>query len=422
MASWGKSIDLYLMDGTAAGRWQTTLSNWNCSSYKIPRGDPKNCDDLPELRAPGVYFLFGRDDESGQQFVYVGEGDDVLKRILQAHTFEKDGSYWTEAVILVTSDASLDKAKIKYLENRFHSIVLETNRYIVKNGNTPQQSPVQKKIRDMLEEFIMNTQLIMPALGHKVFEPQPSAGKDSKNDDELLYFSRNHGKGGQAVGKVADDGFWVLKGSYIFPATASFLPSGIVKARERYADLISKDGILQKDISFGSPSYASSFVCGKNSNGLIEWQNKDGITLKELNGDTPTPAKKAPKKSVDKTPPAKPDPVEIVDDIATTPSDAMLVHLASRKVAAQGYVNDEGFVVLKGSQMSPDLRKSCREWISTHRNGLINSEKVKDFVFTENVQFSSPSAAAAAIVGGEANGLIMWKNDEGNTLKELQNK
>ena len=172
----------------------------------------KNCDDLPELRAPGVYFLFGRDDESGQQFVYVGEGDDVLKRILQAHTFEKDGSYWTEAVILVTPDGSLDKAKIKYLENRFHRIVVETNRYIVKNGNTPPQSPVQKKIRDMLEEFIMNTQLIMPALGHKVFEPQPSADQYSVDEDELLYFSRNHGKGGQDTGKVADDGCWVLEG------------------------------------------------------------------------------------------------------------------------------------------------------------------------------------------------------------------
>lgn len=422
MASLGKSIDLYLMDGTAAGRWQATLSNWNCSSYKIPRGDLKNCDDLPELCAPGVYFLFGRDDESGQQFVYVGEGDDVLKRILQAHTFEKDGSYWTEAVILVTPDASLDKAKIKYLENRFHSIVLETNRYIVKNGNTPPQSPVQKKIRDMLEEFIMNTQLIMPALGHKVFEPQPSVGKDSKDDDELLYFSRNHGKGGQAVGKVADDGFWVLKGSYIFPEAAAYLPSGIVKARERYADLISKDGILQKDISFGSPSYASSFVCGKNSNGLVEWKNKDGISLKELNSDTPTPTKKAPKKSSVKTTPADPVPAEPVDDIPAIPSGAILLHLASRKVAAQGYVNDEGFVVLKGSQMNPDLRKSCREWISTHRSALIDAGKVKNFIFTENVQFSSPSAAAAAIVGGEANGLIMWKNDEGKTLKEQQKK
>lgn len=422
MASLGKSIDLYLMDGTAAGRWQATLSNWNCSSYKIPRGDLKNCDDLPELRAPGVYFLFGRDDESGQQFVYVGEGDDVLKRILQAHTFEKDGSYWTEAVILVTPDGSLDKAKIKYLENRFHKIVIETNRYIVKNGNTPPQSPVQKKIRDMLEEFIMNTQLIMPALGHKVFEPQPSADQDSVDESELLYFSRNQGKGGQATGKVADDGFWVLKGSYIFPVVADYVPTGVAKARERYADLINNQGILTRDVSFGSPSYASSFVCGKNSNGLTEWKNKDGVTLKELNSDTPTPTKKTPKKASVKTTPVKsvpPDP-DPEGAAPSTPDGAILLHLAGKKAVAQGYVNDDGFVVLKGSHMSPTLRKSCREWVSTYRNSLIDSGKVKDFVFIENVQFSSPSAAAAAIVGGEANGLTMWKNDEGKTLKVLQ--
>ncbi|MGI5873449.1 MAG: GIY-YIG nuclease family protein [Bacillota bacterium] len=421
MASLGKSIDLYLMDGTAAGRWQATLSNWNCSSYKIPRGDLKSCDDLPELHAPGVYFLFGRDDESGQQFVYVGEGDDVLKRILQAHTFEKDGSYWTEAVILVTLDGSLDKAKIKYLENRFHSIVIETNRYIVKNGNTPPQSPVQKKVRDMLEEFIMNTQLIMPALGHKVFEPRPSADQDSADEDDLLYFSRNHGKGGQATGKVADDGFWVLKGSYIFPVVADYVPTGVAKARERYADLINNQGILTQDVSFGSPSYASSFVCGKNSNGLTEWKNKDGVTLKELNSDTPTPTKKGPKKSTGNTTSGKPA-ISEPGEVSPIPSGSTLLHLAGKKAVAQGYVNDEGFVVLRGSQMSPSLRKSCREWVSNHRNELIDSGKVKDYIFIEDVQFSSPSAAAASIVGGEANGLIMWKNEEGKTLKEQQGK
>ena len=111
-----------------------------------------------------------------------------------------------------------------------------------------------------------------------------------------------------------------------------------------------------------------------------------------------------------------------MDDAPTIPSDAMLLHLAGKKAAAQGYVNDEGFVVLKGSQMSPDLRKSCREWVSTHRNALIDAGKVKDFVFTEDVQFSSPSAAAAAIVGGEANGLTMWVDEQGKKLKELQNK
>ena len=61
MAQLVKSIDLYLMDGTAAGRPKATLSNWNCNACKIPRADLKHCDDLPELYAPGV--------QAGQPFV-----------------------------------------------------------------------------------------------------------------------------------------------------------------------------------------------------------------------------------------------------------------------------------------------------------------------------------------------------------------
>ncbi len=34
-------------------------------------------------------------------------------------------------------------------------------------------------------------------------------------------------------------------------------------------------------------------------------------------------------------------------------------------------------------------------------------------VFTRDEEFSSPSAAAAVIHGGHANGLIAWKNREG---------
>ena len=400
MSSGGKSIDLYLMYGTAAGRWQATLSNWNCISYKIPRSDLKDCDDLSDLHLPGVYFLFGRDDEAVRQFVYVGEGDDVLKRLLQPHSFEKDGSYWTETIVFVTPDSTLDKGKIKYLENRFHGIITETKRYIIKNGNTPTKSQLPKKTQDLLEEFINNAQLVMPALGHRVFEPQPSIGMDSSEKVDLLYFSRNHGKGGKAIGKIEDDGFWVLKGSYIYPETASYLPAGIKKARKENAEVIDKNGILQEDISFGSPSYASSFVCGKNSNGLIEWKTKDGITLKELNEET------VAEHTTD-------------NQVSTEENTIEVLHLAGKKAVAHGYVSGDSFIVIKGSQMYPSERASCRKWIKVQRKELIDAGVVKDGVFSKDTEFNSPSAAAACIVGGESNGQIMWLNEDGIKLKDL---
>lgn len=406
----GKSISLYLMDGTAAGRWQATLSNWNGIAYKVPRGMLKECfADLTELSAPGVYFLFGRDDSTWQQFVYIGEGDDVLKRLTQPHTFEKDGSYWTEAIIFVTPDGTLEKGRIKYLENRFYTIAKDADRYIVKNGNTPPQSPMSKQMRDLLEEFIINALLVVPALGHMAFEPLKSSQSEKSDElDGLLYFSRNHGKGGNATGKLASDGFWVLKGSFIYPKVADYAPQGIKKLREQHAASIDADGILQKDVLFGSPSYASTFVCGKNSNGLAEWKNKNGVTLKDMDVSQPESSNNSIgcKKS----------------EIAPPQEQAFeheIFHLAGKKAVASGWISDSGFTVCKGSGFCLTETKSCHEYIRTMRMRLISEGKVKDGVFTENVHFNSTSTAAACIIGGTANGNIMWLNDDGKTIKEL---
>ena len=412
MGALGKSIDLYLMDGTAAGRWQAVLSNWNCVSYKIPRRSINECEDIPELHSPGVYFLFGRDDESGKLFVYVGESDDALKRILQPHSFEKDGSYWTEAVVFITPDGTLEKGRIKYLENRFYGIAVETKRYIVKNGNKPPQSPVPKKIRDLLEEFIINSQLIMPALGHKVFEPRPSANitAEPARDEEVLYFSRNHDKGGKATGKLAEDGFWVLKDSYIYPEIAVYVGTGIKKARQEFAACIDSDGILQEDICFGSPSYAATFVCGKNVNGLSEWKNKDGVSLKTLNEGVSE--KELPKNKETIT-----DKKNITLD---NYDNQEMLHLDSKIIKAYGYSKGKAFVVIKGSEISANIKKSLREGTNALRLKLIETEKIVNNTFTEDITFNSPSIAAACIVGYSVNGLIMWRNKDGRALKDIQ--
>lgn len=42
------------------------------------------------------------------------------------------------------------------------------------------------------------------------------------------------------------------------------------------------------------------------------------------------------------------------------------------------------------------------------------------FRFTQDYVFSSPSTAAAVVLGRSANGRIEWKDGKGRTLKELQ--
>lgn len=41
------------------------------------------------------------------------------------------------------------------------------------------------------------------------------------------------------------------------------------------------------------------------------------------------------------------------------------------------------------------------------------------YEFTQDYEFSSPSLAAAVVRGSSANGLVEWKNKDGQTLKSI---
>jgi hypothetical protein len=92
---------------------------------------------------------------------------------------------------------------------------------------------------------------------------------------------------------------------------------------------------------------------------------------------------------------------------------------------AQGQRTSNGFVVFQGSTAVAKHRPSANAYpyVIAQRNQLIADGtlvlKSGYLAFARNVEFSSPSAAAAVINGGSANGLIAWKTGDGTSLKEL---
>lgn len=50
MAAHGKSINVFLMDGTASGRVKCTLANWTGVAYRIPRVDLDLCKERDDLK------------------------------------------------------------------------------------------------------------------------------------------------------------------------------------------------------------------------------------------------------------------------------------------------------------------------------------------------------------------------------------
>lgn len=97
-----------------------------------------------------------------------------------------------------------------------------------------------------------------------------------------------------------------------------------------------------------------------------------------------------------------------------------------KRVKAIGHLSPNGFLVLAGSQAVLEERPSTQKypWALNMRQKLkaegalvVESEFLS---FARDVEFSSPSAAAAVIHGGHANGLTAWKDSQGQTLKQLE--
>ncbi len=274
----GKTIKIFLIDGDPNGRMSCELSNWSGKAYKIPRIKIKDCTDRDDLTSTGVYLLFGKDDD-GKDQVYIGEAESILKRLNQQLT-AKD--FWNEAIVFISKDENLNKAHIKYLENRLHDIAKTANRYKVDNSIVPTQSSISESDRSEMEEFIEYIKMLVNTLGHKVFDEKREF--KPKQKQETFFIKAARGADGQ--GEPTSDGFVVFKGSKAAGSTVTSLTSGFVTLRQKLileGILLDKDEYLEfpEDYIFSSPSTAASIVLGRNANGLTEWKRKNGKTLKE---------------------------------------------------------------------------------------------------------------------------------------------
>jgi hypothetical protein len=284
MKKFGKTIKLFLIDGEPNGRMTCELSNWTGKAYKIPRIKVKDCTDRPDLVNPGVYLLFGK-NETGKDLVYIGEAETVFKRLTQ-HLTQKD--FWTEAIVFISKDENLNKAHIKYLENRLYEMAKAVNRYQVENNTIPTQSSIAESDRAEMEEFIENIKILINTLGHKVFEEKREIKSPQQQAKETFYIKA--ARGADAQGEPASDGFVVFKCSKVADSTVPSITPNFKRLRDEFIEsglIIKSNGEyeLSEDHVFSSPSTAAVIVMGRNANGLTEWKLKDGTTLKEFESE-----------------------------------------------------------------------------------------------------------------------------------------
>jgi uncharacterized protein with ParB-like and HNH nuclease domain len=110
-------------------------------------------------------------------------------------------------------------------------------------------------------------------------------------------------------------------------------------------------------------------------------------------------------------------------DLKAAPASAIetpTFQLAGRGANATGYpLENDHFVVMKGSLISSDITNGLQQGYLSLRNQLIAENVIVNGQFTCDHTFTSVSAAAAVILGRSANGRTEWTKLDGRTISKI---
>lgn len=275
----GRSIRIYLVDGDASGLLTAEVMNWSGKFVVAPRTMLKELATREEVSRTGVYVLAGPDPENPtQDMIYVGEGDNVFKRIT-AHDKDTDKEFWTRCVLVISKDLNLTKGHVRYLESRIIEKGNASGRARLSNGTAPPLPPMPEPDVADMEGFLSHIELVLPVLGFDFLKPRPivrptSNGDASKASPVFEYSS------GDAIAKAQEiDGeFVVLKGS-----TALAIPKDSWTSYRGLRDSLIEEQklvaipdrplyLFAEDIAFKSPSAGAAIVNAGNINGRTAWK------------------------------------------------------------------------------------------------------------------------------------------------------
>lgn len=275
----GRSIRLFLVDGTPNGLLTAEIMNWTGHVLTGPRSKLAELVERPECARTGVYFLVGPDPDNNLRLkVYVGESDNLSERLKQhSQKIEEGGQDFWERVCLVTSkEQSLTKAHVKHLESVLVRLVRHAGRCELVNGTANDYDSLSEADRSDMLFFLENVYTVLPVLGYDFLAPASEASVAPAVCESPLFILEDLELNLRALAKEIDGEFTVLKGSQAIPYRSDKGSS----YQDMYKQLV-KDGVLvpdgdslltfSADQEFISPSAAASVVCGHAVDGETAW-------------------------------------------------------------------------------------------------------------------------------------------------------
>ena len=272
----GKTISVFIPDSNPRGIKICDIENSIAKAIFMPRSKISEAASREDVSSPGIYFLFGKEDEISKPKVYIGEAENLIDRIKQHNTDTKK-DFWNTAIGFVSVKGNLNKAHIKYLEGYGYLQALKIGRCRLENGNKPTMPSLTERDIDFVLSFYDDLKILIATLGYPIFE------ETQKEQSHLFYCT---GLNVKAEAEYTEDGMMVFKGSTAKPTEVDSANDSVANLRNSLIEkgvLVEDDHgyVFAEDYTFPSPSAATNTILGRNTNGWLKWKDKNGITLDE---------------------------------------------------------------------------------------------------------------------------------------------
>lgn len=272
------------------------IENWNGVVYKISRNIIKN-NKISEIERPGVYLLICENDSDNKNQVYIGESENVYKRLRNhLNKYEKNEIeyYWVHCYVFAGND--FDKALIRYIEKRLYDEAEKAKRYKILTEKTTSNPIINDFKKYSCEEYIKNSLEILNVLEIDIFrivqqrsnnevnEQDISSINYSSNNNEFKYMKIKSTKA-NAYGYESSNGFVVIKGSSISEKVTDTFDKYYKSKNRLRNELIERKVIVNNkftmDYEFTSPNAAFILITGMGSGhkGIESWKYVDKVEL-----------------------------------------------------------------------------------------------------------------------------------------------
>lgn len=281
----GRSIRLFLVDGTPNGLLTAEIMNWTGHVLTGPRSKLAELVQRPECARTGVYFLVGPDpDDSLRTRVYIGESDDVAQRLKTHNRPEEAGGkdFWERVCLVTSKDQNLTKAHVKYLESKLIGIAASAGRCVLSNGTAHEYAGLPESDRADMAFFLDQIRTVLPVLGFEFLRelskpPAPVMAESVPIIERSPRFRLDIPKFSvTAYAQEIGGEFFVLKGSRTRKQWI-----GVDGGYQGLFQQLEADGVLiadgtehlafKDDYAFASPSAAAAVVSGRSANGRVVW-------------------------------------------------------------------------------------------------------------------------------------------------------